>query len=217
MSSVTRRPSRANDRREAVEQRVLSAVEELLSAGRSFVELSVQELADAAGVARSTFYVHFADKTELLVRLAEASMADMFAEGERWMTGSHEGGQDRLQQVCSRIIADFRAHAPLLRAVGEATGYDPEVFRWWRARIEAFIDVTAVRIERSVAEGRTDPGLPVRPTAALVAWSIERTVSMTVVATGPDRDDDLSAALARGVWLLMYGDPAGRAGVPGDS
>jgi AcrR family transcriptional regulator len=184
---------------------VLAAVEDLLAAGRSFVELSVQEIADAAGVARSTFYVHFADKTELLIRLAEASMADIFAEAEAWMTGDQTGGVAELQGVCRRIISDYRAHRPLLEAVGAATAYDPEVFRWWRARLQAFIDVTAARLASEVAAGRSEPDLPVRPTAGLIVWSIERTVSMTVAVTPEADDDELAAALARSTWLAVRG------------
>jgi AcrR family transcriptional regulator len=205
VSSVTRRPSSSTRRREAVEQRVLTAVEQLLGSGRSFVELSVQEIADAAGVARSTFYVHFADKTALLIRLAETSMADIFAEAETWMTGDHAGGAAELQGVCRRIIADYRAHEPLLRAVGAATAYDPEVFRWWRSRLQAFIDVTAARLDRAVAEGTADPALPVAPTAAMVVWSIERTVPMTVAVTPATEDDRLAEALARTAWLAIHG------------
>lgn len=184
---------------------MLDAVEHLLGGGRSFVELSVQEIADAAGVARSTFYVHFADKTELLIRLAEASMADIFAEAEAWMTGDQSGGVAELQRVCRRIIADYRAHRPLLEAVGSATAYDPDVARWWRTRLEAFIDVSAERLRRAVEEGAAEPSLPVRHTAALVAWSIERTVSMTVPVTTERDDDELARALARATWLAVYG------------
>ena len=205
MSSLTRRPSPTTRRREAIEQRVLSAVEDLLATGRSYVELSVQELADAAGVARSTFYVHFADKSELLVRLAEATMADIFETGERWMTGPRDGGPDELRRVGRQIIADYRRHEPLLRAVGAATAYDPIVATWWHGRIHAFIDVTVERLERDRDEGVLDAGVAIRPTAAMVVWSIERTVSMTVATTGPDHDDELADAVSRGIWLIMYG------------
>ena len=55
MSSLTVRPSTGAARRDAVEAQVLTAVEELLGAGESYVELSVASIADRAGVARSTF------------------------------------------------------------------------------------------------------------------------------------------------------------------
>ena len=205
MSSLTKRPSRSPQRREAVELRVLAAVEELLAAGNSYVELSVQDLADAAGIARSTFYVHFSDKSELLVRLAEATMADIFAAGERWMTGPREGGPGELRRVGRQIIADYRRHEPLLRAVGAATSYDPVVAAWWHGRIRAFIDVTVQRLEQDQRDGAVDRDVAARPTAAMVVWSIERTVSMTVAVTGPAGDDELADALSRGIWLIMYG------------
>ncbi len=204
MPSVTRRAPDGANRREAVEQRVLRAVEQLLEDGRSFVELSVQEVADAAGVARSTFYVHFADKSELLVRLAEASTADMLGEGERWVTGDHAGGRAELREVCRRIVAHYREHRPLLQAVGAATTYDPVMSRWWVGRVERFIDLCEARVRELARDQGRDPA-GARATAAMVGWSIERTVSMSVLLEAPEGDDQLADVLARGVWLLLYG------------
>ncbi|MEU6204148.1 helix-turn-helix domain-containing protein, partial [Micromonospora musae] len=62
MPSITRRRSAAADRRLPVEAQILAATERLLGEGESFTELGVQRIAREAGVARSTFYMHFADK-----------------------------------------------------------------------------------------------------------------------------------------------------------
>ena len=50
-----------------VELRILEATERLLRDGASFTHLSLREISQAAGIARSTFYVHFADKSDLLL------------------------------------------------------------------------------------------------------------------------------------------------------
>src|SRR4051812_20626808 len=70
MASVTRasRPSR-RDRRDAMQRRVLEATEQLVCEGVNFTELSVERLAGVAGISRSTFYVHFEDKSDLARRL----------------------------------------------------------------------------------------------------------------------------------------------------
>ncbi|MEU6203817.1 helix-turn-helix domain-containing protein, partial [Micromonospora musae] len=62
MPSITRRRSGGSDRRLSVEAQILAATERLLAEGESFTELGVQRIAREAGVARSTFYMHFADK-----------------------------------------------------------------------------------------------------------------------------------------------------------
>jgi AcrR family transcriptional regulator len=40
-----------------------------LDAGESYTELGVQRIASAAGIARSTFYLYFKDKTSPAIRL----------------------------------------------------------------------------------------------------------------------------------------------------
>src|SRR5919109_2975176 len=67
MPSVTRRPqsSRAA-RREAIRDRLLEVIQTLLDEGESFTEISVERMVQAAGMSRSTFYVYFEDKGDLL-------------------------------------------------------------------------------------------------------------------------------------------------------
>ena len=62
---------------------MLAATEKLLVEGVSFTELGVQRIATEAGIARSTFYLYFRGKTELLVRLAGSLKKQLFDLGGR--------------------------------------------------------------------------------------------------------------------------------------
>lgn len=203
---MTRKPSSAPERRDAVEQRVVDAVERLLDRGLPFTELSVATIAEEAGIARSTFYVHFADKTELLIRLGQAAMADIVAEGRRWLEVDHAGGIDELTPSIERIIATYRLHERLFDAVLAGTGYDPLVAAFWRSHIEQLVTAGTERLAWAQAEGLVNPDIDIEPLARTVAWSVERTVSMHVAQRPASDDSALAAALARSLWLMMYGD-----------
>src|SRR5215470_13563601 len=125
MPSITRKPSSADERRRAVEGQVYEAVERLLDEGESYTELSVQRIIDRAGVARSTFYAHFRDKSDLLRRFADRLQREVFDEGNAWteMDNSLPG----LVTTFEKGLALFRAHWPLLTAIDQTAAYDPSV------------------------------------------------------------------------------------------
>ena len=67
MPSVTRRrPAGRETRRDDARARLLAVVERLLADGESYTEISIERMVAEAGMARSTFYVYFADKGDLL-------------------------------------------------------------------------------------------------------------------------------------------------------
>src|SRR5215213_596988 len=67
MPSVTRRrPANREARRDDARGRLLAAVERLIANGDSFTEISVERMVAEAGMARSTYYVYFADNGDLL-------------------------------------------------------------------------------------------------------------------------------------------------------
>ena len=211
MSSLTVRPSTGAARRDAVEAQVLTAVEELLAAGESYVELSVASIADRAGVARSTFYVHFVDKTELLIRLASTRTADIFDAAHEWIDTAGAATdvvelRASLEATCRRIVADYRTHVVVLTAVQAATGYDAAVADYWFRRIDTFVERAGERLAVAQSAGLIPADVDVTGLAGMAAWAIERTVSQTVAHTAPESDDALALTLARGLWLMTFGD-----------
>ncbi|WP_405013635.1 TetR/AcrR family transcriptional regulator [Kitasatospora sp. NBC_01539] len=60
-------PRRGRPRSEAAEQAIFAAVEELMEAGRSLSDLSVERIAAAAGVGKATIYRRWPNKEALLV------------------------------------------------------------------------------------------------------------------------------------------------------
>ena len=95
MSSTVHPPKRRAD----PEAAVLAAVERLLAGGKSFTELTVQRIEEEADIARSTFYLSFQAKTDVLSRLINSVKTEIFAVGEGSRLDGAEDGRDGLAAI----------------------------------------------------------------------------------------------------------------------
>lgn len=215
MPSVTRRRRGHRERREEIDERVLDATTDLLSEGEGFTQLSVERIAGAADVSRSTFYVHFSDKTDLLVRLAERAMGDIFAGANEWWMGDQSGGRAALTEVLLKLVRIWRRHETVLRAVTEVAAYDDTVAEFWRRRINSYMERAAGRLDEDRRQGRVAEDLDPRAMAFVTGWAVERTISEHTRIHGAQADRAFARALGRAIWLATYGDaPAGGSAAP---
>jgi AcrR family transcriptional regulator len=198
MATVTRRdPSK----RAAVEASVLAATETLLAEGRSFAELPVEEIARRAGMSRPAFYFYFRDKSDLLMRLTEDVAQELEVAARAWWD---EAGPSGLRPAVERVLRIYREHAVLLRAVVEASAYDPTVAEFWRAVVERFVEGNRRTFAAEQEAGRMPP-FATRETAFALCWMLERTCYQRLVRGQDMLDEEFVTALA-GVWeRTLYG------------
>ena len=206
---VSRRGLARRELRAEVDRRILDATVGLLGEGAPLTELGVEQIAAAAGVSRSTFYVHFRDKTDLLVRLADRAAAELFATADRFWTENHSGGPEQLGAVILAMVRVYRRHEPVLRAVIEVAGYDAAVAAFWRERMDRYADFMRERIEVDRRAGLVAPALDARHTAFAVVWGVERGVSEHVRAAAASDDAAFARALGRAAWLAVFGEAPG--------
>lgn len=208
MPSVTRSASRARDRREAAEQLVLDATTRLLEQGHGYTGLGVQAIAAEAGIARSTFYVHFADKSDLLIRLTETATEELFTGVVAWASAPTTD-LGTMQETLAEVVRQQRRHHAVLGALAEVAAYDPAVAAFWRTQIGRFVTVLRERLEADREAGRLAPGLDPGITAAFAAWGVERLVAQHVAESGDDDGDD--ERLACGLAAILAAVLAPRA------
>ncbi|MFC4533607.1 TetR/AcrR family transcriptional regulator [Sphaerisporangium dianthi] len=210
MASTTRRPSAAAvDRRAAAEARTLDVVEKLLAEGASFTELSVERIASEAGLSRSTFYLYFRDKTELILRLAASLKTGTFDIGTDWDPCGPADGLAWLADAYLSIIRHYRGRAATYAAVLEVAGYDRAVSEALEAGQQRFIDRVAVLLAREQRAGRASTGLdPVRA-ARVMIWGGEKVIAQHVTTTEDDGEEDARVAgeLAAAHWYGVYRRP----------
>ena len=71
-------------------------------------------------------------------------------------------GASELREALAEVIALYREHGVLLRAVVEASAYDEAVGGFWRALVGRFVDASRRRIETEQAAGPRRPPCPPR-------------------------------------------------------
>ena len=202
MPSVTRRASRSPEHRSAVIAQVTTAVERLLADGHGFTTLGVQRIADEAGIARSTFYLYFPDKSALLVQVTESATAELFASAQDWLS---DGFADlaALEHTLLEVIGQLRAHAEVYAALVEVAGYDEEVAAFWRARVAGFSDVLRARIEEGQRAGTIAAALDPPITAEWIAWGTERLIAQHTPIHPASEDARLARGLATATWATL--------------
>jgi AcrR family transcriptional regulator len=188
-------------RREDVQDGIRDAALGLLGEGSSFKDLTVDEIARAAGITRSAFYFYFRDKHDLLASATRAVFDRLYVEADRWWHGQGDP-RERVRDGLEGVVAVYAEHADLLRIVTEAASYDPETRDFWRGLIQRFVDSTAEQLRADASAGRladVDPD----DVAEQLVWMVERCCYVQI-ATG-DRDPaELAASLTRTWTALLY-------------
>jgi len=169
-------------KRQAVEDAVLRATEDLLEEGHSYADLNVERIATRAGIGRTAFYFYFRDKRELLMRLTSEVNELLYAEAEGWFAG----GEDDPAPALRKIGEVYREHAALLRAIVEVSTYDDEVAAFWRGLVARFVEASRPRVGDEA-------------TAFALVWMTERSFHQLAAQGEPIPRDELVEALA-GIW-----------------
>jgi TetR/AcrR family transcriptional regulator, ethionamide resistance regulator len=187
-------------RREATQRAILDAFRRLLEDGSSVAHLSVDKIVAEAGVSRSTFYVHFPDKRELVIRLAEEDLHD-WREVAEPVLADPRADRAAVERIVREIIAGFRDHAVVARGLVELTGYDDEALGAWREVIGGVgvLVENHLRARWSLSGAAGDPEL----TGQAIAWMFERFCHQVLLTRDPAEDERAIAALTEATWRMI--------------
>jgi AcrR family transcriptional regulator len=171
VEAQSERDSRRRNRDE-VQEAIREALVGLLRK-RSFKDVTVEELARAAGISRTAFYFYYRSKNEVLVAASEETAAEVYAEADRWWHGAGPP-EELVRASLEGIAAVYLEHSEVLRAAVEATTYDDEFKTFYTALIQRFVTATADHLHREREAGRLRPLEDPEPVAEALVWMAER-------------------------------------------
>jgi AcrR family transcriptional regulator len=132
------------------EREILDAAETFLR-GRPLRELTIDEVMAETSLSRPAFYVYFRDRHDLVLRLIGELGAELFEMADRWLKGTGDP-RETVRAAVEGVVSAYARHGPVLRAISDAAGNDPQVEAAYRGLAERFIEATADHIR---AETRT--------------------------------------------------------------
>lgn len=199
MSTKTQPAKRRRRSPEDATREILVAAEALL-AERPFRELSVDELMASTTLSRSSFYVYFRDRYDLLLRLVGAIEDELREMNDRWLAG---GGDPRaaLSDALEGVVAIYTAHGPVMRAIADAAGADPMVESVYRGLIDRFAELNAAHIASEQQHDQVDRALDALETSRALVWMTERyLLHSTGSASGAQIAQTLNAVWSRTLY-----------------
>ena len=187
-------------RRAETEQRILDGTIELLDAGASLAGLSINRIVEASGVSRATFYLHFADKRQLVQRLGETELFEFQRITESFLSDP-QAGREALAETFAELVAMWRSHAGVLSSLIEMAEYDAESRETWKAIVQSVAASTAPALR----ERRPELDEPMVLTLSeILAWAGERSMHQMVGRDATDAQARRAAeGLTEAVWRIV--------------
>lgn len=219
MASVTRSTgSRGDSRRAAVAENLQRAMERLLEQGVSFTQISVEQLAAEAGIARATFYLHFRDKGELVARLSASVTAEILEAST--LRSPETVTRSELKKSVRAVLAIYQRHHAVLAAMVETSAYDSAVAQLFKEMMDRLIEVNRRTLTRLKQAGRPTSAHPAQ-LAEVITWAFERSGHQLIHGRKPAQLNAVAEALTHVIWSSIYapgfpslaGPPRGTAAV----
>jgi TetR/AcrR family transcriptional regulator, ethionamide resistance regulator len=182
----------------------VSVVEALVENGPTYADLSVEAIITAGGISRSTFYVYFEDKGDLLVAMAQDVIGDLLADGASWWELPVDATREDLHKALRAPIDTYRKHRTILGTVAETAAYDPRVREQQRKLIDQVVAALTTYIGEAQRAGVADVHLDAARTAPWLIWMIERGLYQLVGAADDEEVERQLDALTEIVWRVVY-------------
>lgn len=118
----------------------------LLTAGEAIFErdgywrTTVSNITTAANVSRATFYLHFNDKSDLLLAVLQGTLAETPAYFRYVDAALVDGGRDKLRSALRRTLNWYQQHGQLLRTSREAMTSEPHLAEKTEGNFARFAD-----------------------------------------------------------------------------
>ncbi|MFF1877162.1 TetR/AcrR family transcriptional regulator [Leifsonia sp. NPDC058230] len=187
-----------------MESRAIAALEDVLGDGTPLAEVPVDAIATRAGISRSTFYLYFADKGELLA-LATHWLKDQLFEVR--VAPQEDRSLDDLASYVTaleRIIGRYREHAALLAAVNHAIQFDDRVGEQWVTAQNRYIAWVADILRTEQERGLTDDTFDAEAAADILISGGEYVIATHVIRRDADEDAALARDLGAAQWYGFF-------------
>ena len=197
---------RRAQRRDA-RRRLLDAAHGLLEQ-RGWTEISLEDIAEAAQVARTAFYRHFEDRQHLLTAMLDDVGLELGHVADTW-TAESDGSIEELRRSLSGLTDLFVEHGRLLQAISDTARGDAEIGALYGALAERLVTATAARIDRDIATGRSHvPAGESFEVARALTWMNERYL-LASFGRAPFSDPAAVLRALTEIWIgTLYGSPA---------
>lgn len=183
---------------------LVSVVEELVENGVRYADLSVEAIITAGGISRSTFYVYFEDKGDLLVAMAQDVIGDLVADGASWWELPVDATREELHAALRVPIDTYRKHRTILGTVAETAAYDPRAREQQQNLIGQVVEALTSYIGDAQSAGVADAQLDAGRTAQWLIWMIERGLYQLVGSADDGEVERQLDSLAEIVWRVVY-------------
>jgi AcrR family transcriptional regulator len=191
------------ERRTIVRDQLLQAVTALLADGRTYADLSINEMVAAAGLAKSTFYQYFTSKNDLLRSLLDEVILTA-GPADAWLNFDGPTTLEQVQASIRQRAATYRPFLPLMAAAFDAVYFDTDV-RGTAQQLTALLnDGIETHVRDGQAAGWIDPDLPPHEIATWLNWMLTRGFHQLILSADPDAADALIAEFSRLVWSILY-------------
>jgi AcrR family transcriptional regulator len=190
-----------DEKRAKLSRHFAAAIEPMLEHS-PYSELKIEAIIKAGGISRTTFYVYFNDKADLLRAMVDSIVDDLHAVAF-WRV-SDDADKEELREGLRGVVATYGQHRLLLRALVEAAGYDRGLRKLYDGIVAQGVANVATHIERGQRNGTVDPSLAPEGTARLLVFMGERALYQTLGVHGEDDDAVLLDPLTDVFWRTLY-------------
>lgn len=193
-SATVSRPSLQSERKNLTRQRLIEAALEKFSE-LGYYSTRVEDIAEAAGASRSTFYLHFNSKVDIvheLVATVEPEALDIFSR-----LGEMEAvSRENVYGTIAEFVDFYSQHRMAMRAIEDAIAIDRDVEAVYQPAVQRLAEGLASHLGAGQDDKRDDTQLR----ATLLIVQLERFCFMWIVRGGWDLDREHTISSITDIW-----------------